>query len=510
MSDEDQFWREVEARLEEEDEEDEEVLHQAMDALVPEQQQSGVGASAAAAAVDDEAVQAGPSRGRFDFRLDPFADRRSQRLGVHKRVFRARVHQRGTFDHHDQLAARFVQGLRTSLAQMLQDPSIADWDRVYFHLASDRLRHVYDGWGLTAGEWRRDEGRVARLLENLSRMLNSNENFQMDDTFHLSFVHVCAGPYGGGKKRKYLPGHQSSTCLKVMKRSVITIPQTDENLCCARALVTARAKAENHPKWRSFQRGLQLQAAIQLHETLGVRPGPCGTDERHQFALTLPEYTLVVVDANWAYACFAYGRGAKFLGILHEDGHYDALTSLPAFFGKGYFCARCYQAYNHAVQHAFTNNPTHCGGCLQNGCSDYREAYAHYQSPTVSCPSCRRAFYGPTCLANHLGLTHDEKSAGSGRSSVCQSRKKCSGCFKLLQGRQEREEHRCGYAPCPACKEQVEIQSHHCFAQMVPPQEEDTAPQPFHIFFDIECRQEDGHKGRARPASNNSPRGWTT
>ena len=101
-----------------------------------------------------------------------------------------------TFDYHDQLAARFVQGLRTFLAQMLQDPSIADRDQVYFHLASDGLRHAYDGWGLTAGEWRRDEGRMACLLENLSRMLNSNENFQMDDTFHLSFVHVRARPYG--------------------------------------------------------------------------------------------------------------------------------------------------------------------------------------------------------------------------------------------------------------------------------------------------------------------------
>ena len=416
-----------------------------------------------------------------------------QRLGVHERVFRARVHQRGTFDHHDQLAARFVQGLRTSLAQMLQDPSIADRDRVYFHLASDRLRHAYDGWGLTAGEWRRDEGRVARLLENLSRMLNSNENFQMDDTFHLSFVHVRAGPYGGGKKRKYLPGHQSSTRLKVVKKTVVAIPQTDANLCCARALVTAWAKAENHPQWRAFQRGrpLQLQEALELHQRAGVRPGPCGADELHQIARALPDYTLVVVDANRAYACFAYGRGAQRLGILHEDGHYDALTSLPGFFGKGYFCSFCYQAYNHAGQHACTNNVSHCGGCLQNGCSDYREAYAHYQSPTVSCLSCRRAFYGPTCLANHLGLTPAGKPAGSGRSSVCQSRQKCSGCFKLLRGRKEREEHRCGYDSCPACKEQVEIQSHRCFVQVAPPQDE-TTPPPFHVFFDIESRQEDG------------------
>ena len=414
---------------------------------------------------------------------------------MHERVFRARVHQRGTFDHHDQLAARFVQGLRTSLAQMLEDPSIADRDRVYFHLASDRLRHAYDGWGLTAGEGRRDEGRVARLLENLSRMLNSNENFQMDDTFHLSFVHVRAGPYGGGTKRKYLPGHQSSTRLKVVKKTVIAIPQTDANLCCARALFTARAYVEKHPKWRSFQRGLQLQLqeAIQLHETSGVRPGPCGADELHQFARALPDYTLVVVDANWAYACFAYGRGAQRLGILHEDGHYDALTSLPGFFGKGYFCSFCYQAYNHAGQHACTHNPTHCGGCLQNGCSDYRDAYAHYQSPTVSCSSCRRAFYGPTCLANHLGLTPAGKPAGSGHPSVCQSRQKCSGCFKLLRGRKEREEHRCGYALCLACKEPVEIQSHRCFVQVAPPPpQEDTASAPFHVFFDIESRQEDG------------------
>ena len=167
MSDEEHFWSDMESLLAQDDDE---VLHRALDELEPVQR-------GGAAAVDDEAAGAGPSRGRFDFRLDPFVDRRSQRLGVHDRVFRARVHQRGTFDHHDQLAARFVQGLRTSLAQMLQDPSIADRDRVYFHLASDRVRHAYDGWGLTAGEWRRDEGRVARFLESLSRMFNSNENF---------------------------------------------------------------------------------------------------------------------------------------------------------------------------------------------------------------------------------------------------------------------------------------------------------------------------------------------
>ena len=136
----DLFWRDMEARL---DQDEDEAFHRAMDDLEPPQR----GGAAAAATVEDEASGAGPSRAHFDFRLDPFVDRRSQRLGVHERALGARVHQRGTFDHHNQLAARFVEGLRISLAQMLQDPSIADRDRVYFHLASDRLGHAYDAYG---------------------------------------------------------------------------------------------------------------------------------------------------------------------------------------------------------------------------------------------------------------------------------------------------------------------------------------------------------------------------
>ena len=122
MSDEDLFWRDMEVEL---DQDNDNSFHWAMDDLEPPQR------GGAAAAVEDKASPAGPSRGHFDFLLDPFVDRRSQRLGVRDRVFRARVHQRGTFDHHGQLAARFVEGLRTSLAQILEDPSIADRDRVY-------------------------------------------------------------------------------------------------------------------------------------------------------------------------------------------------------------------------------------------------------------------------------------------------------------------------------------------------------------------------------------------
>ena len=45
-------------------------------------------------------------------------------------------------------------------------------------------------------------------------------------------------------------------------------------------------------------------------------------------------YQIIVVDANRAYACFQYGHGDIALGLLHEEEHYDALTSLEGLLGK--------------------------------------------------------------------------------------------------------------------------------------------------------------------------------
>ena len=66
MTEEEPFWGEM-ARLLAQDED--EVFHRALEEWEPVQRGCVV-----AAAVDDEAGGAGPSRGRFDFRLDPFVD----------------------------------------------------------------------------------------------------------------------------------------------------------------------------------------------------------------------------------------------------------------------------------------------------------------------------------------------------------------------------------------------------------------------------------------------------
>ena len=49
--------------------------------------------------------------------------------------------------------------------------------------------------------------RVDSILQQMSRMLNSNENFEIDDSFQLSFTHVRKAPSGSGTKRNMKPGH---------------------------------------------------------------------------------------------------------------------------------------------------------------------------------------------------------------------------------------------------------------------------------------------------------------
>ena len=57
--------------------------------------------------------------------------------------------------------------------------------------------------------------RVDSILQQMSRMLNSNENFEIDDSFQLSFTHVRKAPSGSGTKRNMKPGHSNPETFKV-------------------------------------------------------------------------------------------------------------------------------------------------------------------------------------------------------------------------------------------------------------------------------------------------------
>ena len=197
--------------------------------------------------------------GIFEFDLEPFVDRRSAAMEVRERHFNTRLRQTGNFVNSPHVLQALQDGLRRTMDRILTTtPYMHDQDRLYFTLSSNRLTSNLQGWGLRAGEWREGGSRLDALLVCLAKALNSNEQFEMDDLFQLSITQVHHAPRGTGKPRRTKPGHQNLKNLKFQKPSVISI-QNNEVLCCARALVTAKAKVDRHPNLRFIQKGSKIQ-----------------------------------------------------------------------------------------------------------------------------------------------------------------------------------------------------------------------------------------------------------
>ena len=72
------------------------------------------------------------------------------------------------------------------------------------------------------------------------------------------------------------------------KKCIIRISNSDE-LCCARAIATAKAKLGKHCDWNSIRQGrtIQQKLAVQLHTQANVAQGRCGIDEIKQFQAVL-------------------------------------------------------------------------------------------------------------------------------------------------------------------------------------------------------------------------------
>lgn len=464
--------------------------------------------------------------GRILFNLEPVVERQAPRFGLRERGFNVTFHQEGTFHSRQRLTDAILHGFQSALAQLLDDDSLADRDRVFIHLASNRFNNNMGFHGATVGEWRQGTGRSEPILNQIQHMLNSNENFELDDSFNLTFVHVLGRPVGSGKPSRYIPGHLPVKKVKVFKQSVIEIKAAD-NLCCARAIVTAKANAEKHPQWRSFRDGrkIQYEHALLLHDQANVLRGPCGPEELKTFAACplMQNYTIVVVNAHRGYTRFAYGQGPDLLGILYHDEHYDALTSLKGFFGKSYFCGHCYKPYNIEDHHLCKENVNKCRCCLQEGCTDHAAAISTKRDakPARTCNQCHRRFFGPVCLANHCTFTATHQLTTTDHPSVCQAYKKCGSCFTLCRGAETFRNHKCGYDICRTCAQTVCLATHQCFLQVEETpkgkrqpkrhriqrqrrratrpssddassendgdEDDDNAPnQPLHVFFDIE------------------------
>ena len=138
----------------------------------------------------------------FEFDLDPYTNRTSTHMGVRERHFTARLRQTGNFIDTPHVAQALRDALRRAMTRVLNEfPNLHDDDRLFFTISSNRLsRGDFSGWGVRVREWREGGDRVDALLNRLSKALNSNEQFEMDDSFQMSITHVLRPPQGTGSK----------------------------------------------------------------------------------------------------------------------------------------------------------------------------------------------------------------------------------------------------------------------------------------------------------------------
>ena len=388
-------------------------------------------------------------------------------------------------------------------------------------MSSNRLHHAYQSHRVSVGEWRRNEEPVQRMFGMMSRILNSNQQFEMDDSFHLEVTYVRNPGRGSGKNGSKLKlGMRHIEKMLKSKKSVVIIHNDDDELCCARALVMVKAYRDKGYRYSDIRKGHPVQGKLakELHRLAGVPEGPCGLNEMDLFQRYLSEYQLVVVSVDHGYQIIYKGseqaEDKQFI-LIKNGEHFHACHSLKGFFGSCYYCLRCEKKYTNAD---FTRH--HCPGltcyaCHQNDCEDQKKTQG---AASVKCDLCERCFFGPTCFSHHLHL--DDKGQETEKGSVCQVYKKCGSCGKVLVGKEKKKKHICGYSTCPCCQEYLNLYTHQCYLQPVEdeekkrkrrqrkrkrgeqclaandpdfePQEERPPPLPLFVYFDIEARQEGG------------------
>ena len=324
-----------------------------------------------------------------------------------------------------------------------------------------------------------------RVFSQIERVVQSKQDFRLNKSVIVDIVHVEM-PNGSGKRK-----HDNIDLESYLqnKRSVVSIKNKDD-LCLARALVVAIANINKDKRYKLLadsHRPAQENDARELHRKAGVPLGPCGISEVKQFQKYLTGYEINIVSMEHGNTIIHPEQPivteTKRIYLYLYNNHYDVITTMPGFLNRSYFCHMCRKPYNNTVDHLCDSM---CKMCRGFECS--------FVAPR-SCVDCKRMFKSQACYDRH------KEPLGNGKS-VCQLVKKCVKCGKSMRIHRLTN-HLCGETRCRTCKEFVDHDgkdTHYCY--MKKPKESETKESETEentesgydqlMFFDYECRQEDG------------------
>ncbi|XP_073254414.1 uncharacterized protein [Porites lutea] len=154
----------------------------------------------------------------LEFQLVPHVDRRVRKFGLHRRVFTTRLVQRGgalrpELIPRDQLPSLLEQALQIAIQrQVLDQPGVHDNDHLMINMSSNRLQHAYQSSRVRVRDWLQDTEPAQMMMQQLSKILNSNENFAIDDSFHIEVSHIRDSGVGDDLQHHRCPGRKCSSC----------------------------------------------------------------------------------------------------------------------------------------------------------------------------------------------------------------------------------------------------------------------------------------------------------
>ena len=350
-------------------------------------------------------------------------------------------------------------------------------DQVRFILRSDQLQTP-----ISIPFCSLEELTTEKVLSNIEKVVQSNEEFRLNDTVSIDLIHVEM-PQGSGKSRVKRTTYDIREYLK-KKKSVIPINNKDD-FCLARALAVAIARIEKDPKYvqiRDSRRGhIQLDRALDLHQAANVPLRPCGLNEVEQFQQHLTNYQIVVVSGDHNNSIIyppqppANPDPEKSIYLYFHANHFDVITTLPGFLNRSYFCHRCHKAYSNTCDHL-----------CDDMCRSCRSIECKLVGSGITCNECNRLFRNQACYDNH------KQPINGGGRSLCEVIKKCLKCGKAMDIRKLKDGgHICG-KECKSCKViyQPKDTDHICYIQQQEQKEESSYNHL--LFFDFEATQEHG------------------
>ena len=284
-------------------------------------------------------------------------------------------------------------------------------DKVRFILRSEQLETPISLPFMTV-----EQLNAERVFSQIERVIQSNQEFRLNDTVTIDINHVKT-PQGRGRSKRTTFNIRDH--LKE-KKTIIRINNKDD-FCLARALAVSIARIQNDPKYNQIIRSdryyIQLERALDLHVAANVPLGPCRIEEVKLFQNYLSNYQIIIVSGDHnnsiIYPPKPPGTNEKpIISLYFHNNHFDVITKLPGFLNKAYFCKRCHRCYSNTTDHVC---PAMCGSCRGFGCV--------LEGEGIECNECNRFFKNQACYDRHKNDPID-----GGGKTVCEAVRKCEKC----------------------------------------------------------------------------------